>query len=89
MLTEYRRRFPAGYRFEAAGRDGRDRGRSGWPMALVYSLLLRRRMAYRPIDRLLLSSPVTRLQLRVVHRLAARLPGFVDRQGMTSSILMR
>jgi hypothetical protein len=89
LLTEYRRRYPAGYRFDATEAEPMEQTPSGRTIALLLPLLLRRRMAYRPLDRLLLSRPLTRLQAVAADRLARRLPRFVDKQGMATDVLLR
>lgn len=84
-VTDYGRRYPAGYRFDYAV----DPTRRAQPGPRLIRLLVRDRMAYRRSDRLMLNRHVTRLKALVVRRLSADLPRFVDTQGMTTDALLR
>lgn len=84
LIPAYETRYPAGYRFDAAG--GASSARA---TRLLLRLLLRHRMDYRRGDRFLLDRHVTRLKALAARRLAAHLPHFVDQQGMSADALLR
>jgi len=86
LLTDYRRRYPHGYRFDYAPRSP-DRFRL--PAALLFHLLIRHEMPYRRADHLLLNRHVTRLKALAVRLQQSKLPRFVDKQGMSVDALLR
>ena len=89
MLADYRRRYPAGYRVEPTVPNGRSEAETAKALRILFPLLLRDRMSYRAWDRLLLSPPLSRLQLMAARRLGAGLPRFVDKQGMATTVLLK
>lgn len=86
LLPDYQTRYADGYQF-AFGPDslaGADR-----LARLGLRLVLRQRHRYRLRDRLMLTPPITRAKLWLSRRLAASLPTFVNKQGMSTEILLR
>jgi hypothetical protein len=85
-IADYRTRYADGYRFDEAPSSRADPGRR---MVMLFQILLRRQQAYRRSDRLLLNRHVSRFKAFVVRRQQAKLPRFVDKQGMTADVLLR
>jgi hypothetical protein len=86
LLADYRERYPAGYRFDDAQSDASLPGRS---IAVLFQLLVRRHARYRRGDRVLLNPYVSRLKAYLVQRQTAKLPRFVNKQGMSAEVLLR
>lgn len=85
LIAAYRRTYPDGYRFDyrPAPRDRFERR-----AALLFGLVIRHDQQYRRGDRLLLNRHVTRLKTFVVRRQQSELPRFVNKQGMSSDVLL-
>lgn len=86
LLPDYQSRYPYGYRF-ALGPDtlaGADR-----LARLLLRLVVRARHRYRPRDRLMLTPPISRAKIWLSRRLTKRLPTFVNKQGMSTEVLLR
>lgn len=94
LAQDYRRAYPHGFAFDGAPTR---RDRLDPVFALALPLFLRNRGAYRRADRLLLNPGVnrlkgvlsTRLTAWLTSRLGASLPAFVDRQGMSTDVLLK
>jgi hypothetical protein len=86
LVADYRRAYPAGYRFDDAPAGSTELRR---PVVLLFQLLIRRQRQYRRSDRVLLNRYVSRFKAFVVRRQQAKLPRFVDKQGMTADVLLR
>jgi hypothetical protein len=86
LIADYRRTYPDGYRFDDAPSD---RGQPGRSMVMLFQILLRQQSTYRRRDHLLLNRYVSRFKAFVVRRQQAKLPRFVDKQGMTADVLLR
>lgn len=86
LIADYRRQYAAGYRFDdvPAGRTELRR-----PVVLLFQLLIRQQRPYRRCDRVLLNRFVSRFKAFVVRQQQAKLPRFVDKQGMTAEMLLR
>jgi hypothetical protein len=84
LMTDYRQRYPRGYRF------GDDRALpAGHPAMVLLPLLVRSRMAYRRRDFVHLNRPASRLLAGLAARLSDSLPAFAGQQGMSPQTLLR
>lgn len=86
LAAEYRHTYPDGYAIDLP--DG-PRAQPSRVFRLALPLLLRDRTAYRRADHFLLNRHITRLKARLAARLQANLPRFIDKQGMSSDVLLR
>lgn len=84
-LSEYRSRYPGGYRFDEA----KPMSVSSAAAAVVLRVLLRPRRGYRPADHLHLNRPVSRLLAGVARQCSGIMPAFAGRVGMSPETLLR